>query len=59
LELTPLPYGTWQPCGGCGPEDDRADIEAIGHARSLGINFFDSAQAYGCGQVTETRAGRC
>ena len=38
---------------------DRAAIEAVGHARSLGINFFDTAQACGCGQVTETRAGRC
>jgi len=59
LEVTPLAYGTWQPGEGWGPVDDRAAIEAIGHARSLGINFFDTAQACGFGQVTETRAGRC
>ena len=57
-EVTPLAYRTWQFGGGWGP-DDRAAIEASGHARSPGINFFGTAQAYGCGQVTETRAGRC
>jgi aryl-alcohol dehydrogenase-like predicted oxidoreductase len=57
-EVTPLASGTWHLGRGWGP-DDRAAIEAIGHARSLGINFFDTAQAYWCGQVTETKAGRC
>jgi aryl-alcohol dehydrogenase-like predicted oxidoreductase len=42
-----------------GPVDERAAIEAIGHARSLGINFFDTAQAYRFGQVTETRTAQC
>jgi aryl-alcohol dehydrogenase-like predicted oxidoreductase len=59
LEVTPLAYGTWQFGGGWGPVEDRTAIEAIGHARSLGINVFDTAQAYGCGQVTGARAGRC
>ena len=59
LEVTPLAYGTWQRRGPWGPVDERAAREAIQHARSLGINFFDTAQAYGCGQVTGTRAGRC
>ena len=59
LAVTPLAYGTWQFGRGWGPVDDRAAIQAIGHARSLGINFFDTAQAYRCGQVAETRAGRC
>ena len=59
LGVTPLAYGTWQPGGDWGPVDDRAAIDAIGHAKSLSINFFDTAQAYGCGQVTGTRAARC
>ena len=59
LEVTPLAYGTWQFGGNRGPVDERAAIEAISHARSLGINFFDTAQAYGFGQVTGTSAARC
>jgi aryl-alcohol dehydrogenase-like predicted oxidoreductase len=59
LEVTPLAYGTWQFGGNRGPVDERPAIEAISHARSLGINFFDIAQAYGFGQVTETSAPRC
>ena len=59
LEVTALAYGTWQFGGDWGPVDEQAAIAAIGHARSLGINFFNTAQAYGFGQVTETRAGRC
>ena len=59
LEVTPLAYGTWQFGGDWGPVDEQAALAAIQHARSLGINCFDTAQAYGFGQVTETRAGRC
>ena len=50
LEVTPLAYGTWQFGGDWGPVDERAAMAAIGHARSLGINFFDTAQAYGFGR---------
>jgi aryl-alcohol dehydrogenase-like predicted oxidoreductase len=57
--VIPLANSTWQLGRQWGPVDDRAAIEAIGHARSLGINFFDTAQACGFGQITETRAGRC
>jgi aryl-alcohol dehydrogenase-like predicted oxidoreductase len=46
LEVTPIAYGTWQFGGDWGPVDERAAIAATGHARSLGINFFDTAQAY-------------
>jgi aryl-alcohol dehydrogenase-like predicted oxidoreductase len=59
LEVTPLAYGTWQFGAPWGPVDERAAIEAIGHARSLGINFFDTALAYRFGQVTETRTAQC
>jgi hypothetical protein len=50
LEVTPLAYGTWQFGGDWGPVDERDAIEAIGRARTLGINFFDTAQAYGFGR---------
>jgi aryl-alcohol dehydrogenase-like predicted oxidoreductase len=57
LEVTPLAYGTWQFGGDWGPVDERAAIEAIQYARSLGINFFDTAQAYGFGR-SEQLLGR-
>ena len=50
LEVTPLAYGTWQFGGDWGPVDEQAATTAIQHARSLGINFFDTAQAYGFGR---------
>lgn len=50
LEVTPIAYGTWQFGGDWGPVDEQAAIAAIQHARSLGINFFDTAQAYGFGR---------
>jgi aryl-alcohol dehydrogenase-like predicted oxidoreductase len=50
LEVTPIAYGTWQFGGDWGPVDEQAAIAAIGHARSQGINFFDTAQAYGFGR---------
>jgi aryl-alcohol dehydrogenase-like predicted oxidoreductase len=50
LEVTPLAYGTWQFGGDWGAVDEPAAIAAIQHARSLGINFFDTAQAYGFGR---------
>jgi aryl-alcohol dehydrogenase-like predicted oxidoreductase len=57
LEVTPLAYGTWEFGGDWGPVDERAAITAIQHARSLGIKFFDTAQAYGFGR-SERLLGR-
>jgi aryl-alcohol dehydrogenase-like predicted oxidoreductase len=51
LMVTPVAYGTWQFGGDWGPVDDRAAISAIRDARSLGINFFDTAQGYGFGRA--------
>jgi hypothetical protein len=51
LEVTPLAYGTWQFGGDWGPVDEQAAVKAIQHARSLGINLFDTAQAYGFGRA--------
>jgi hypothetical protein len=50
LEVTPIAYGTWQFGGECGPVDERATVEVIGQARSLGVSFFDTAHAYGFGR---------
>lgn len=57
LEVTPIAYGTWQFGGDWGAVDEEAAIEAIREARRLGINFFDTAQAYGFG-VSERILGR-
>jgi hypothetical protein len=57
LEVTPLAYGTWQFGGDWGPVDDQAAIAAIQDARSLGVNLFDTAQAYGFGR-SERLLGR-
>jgi aryl-alcohol dehydrogenase-like predicted oxidoreductase len=51
LRVTPLAYGTWQFGGDWGPVDEQAAIAAIEQARSLGVNFFDTAQAYGFGRA--------
>src|SRR4051812_14140406 len=47
--------GNWQ--GGWGAQDDRESIAAIHHALSLGINWIDTAPAYGLGHA-ETIVGR-
>ena len=57
LAVTPLAYGTWQFGGDWGPVDERAAVTAIENARALGINFFDTAQAYGFGR-SERLLGR-
>jgi len=49
LEVTPIAFGTWQLGGEWGHFDESEAIAAIRHARDLGINFFDTAQAYGFG----------
>jgi aryl-alcohol dehydrogenase-like predicted oxidoreductase len=49
LEVSPIAYGTWQLSGDWGEFDEREAIEAIQFARRQGVNFFDTAQAYGFG----------
>jgi aryl-alcohol dehydrogenase-like predicted oxidoreductase len=43
--------GDWQ--GGWGPQDDRESIAAIHHAVASGINWIDTAPAYGLGHAEE------
>ncbi|HEX2070294.1 MAG TPA: aldo/keto reductase [Thermoleophilaceae bacterium] len=49
LQVSPIAFGTWQLGGEWGSFDEQRAVEAIRHARGLGINFFDTAQAYGFG----------
>jgi aryl-alcohol dehydrogenase-like predicted oxidoreductase len=57
LEVTPIAFGTWQLGGEWGAFDENEAVTAIRHARELGINFFDTAQAYGFG-ASERLLGR-
>jgi aryl-alcohol dehydrogenase-like predicted oxidoreductase len=49
LMVSPIAFGTWQLGGEWGEFDEQRAVEAIRHARGLGINLFDTAQAYGFG----------
>jgi aryl-alcohol dehydrogenase-like predicted oxidoreductase len=57
LQVSPIAFGTWQLGGDWGDFDERDAIAAIRHARGLGINLFDTAQAYGFG-ASERLLGR-
>ncbi len=50
LEVSKIAFGTWQLGGDWGSFDEDTAIAAIHHARELGVNFFDTAQAYGFGK---------
>ncbi len=49
LKVSAICHGTWQLGGDWGVFDRDAAHAAIHTARDLGINFFDTAQAYGFG----------
>ena len=49
LHVSRVAFGTWQLGGDWGHFDEDAAITAIRRARELGVNFFDTAQAYGFG----------
>ena len=57
MKLTPIGCGAWALGGGCkwgwGPQDDQESSAAIERALDLGINFFDTAPAYGRGRSEE------
>jgi aryl-alcohol dehydrogenase-like predicted oxidoreductase len=57
LNVSRIAFGTWQLGGEWGSFDEGAAAEAIRHARELGVNFFDTAQAYGFGK-SEAVLGR-
>jgi aryl-alcohol dehydrogenase-like predicted oxidoreductase len=58
FEITTVGFGAWAAGGGdwafgWGPQDDRASVEAIVHAVSLGVNWIDTASVYGLGHSEE------
>ena len=57
LEVSRIAFGTWQLGGDWGIFDEDIAIAAIHHSRERGVNFFDTAQAYGFGK-SEALLGR-
>ncbi|MGJ7908614.1 aldo/keto reductase [Actinopolyspora sp. H202] len=53
MAVSRIAFGTWQLGGEWGSFDEEQAIAAIRHARELGVNFFDTAQAYGFGKSEE------
>jgi aryl-alcohol dehydrogenase-like predicted oxidoreductase len=58
LEITRVGFGAWAIGGGgwergWGPQDDEESIAAIHHALEQGINWIDTAAAYGFGHSEE------
>ena len=49
LRVSRVCFGTWQFGGEWGSTEERESTAAIRRALELGINFFDTAQAYGFG----------
>jgi len=54
LEITVVGLGSWAVGGsgwsfGWGPQDDNDSIAAIRHAIASGVNWIDTAAAYGAG----------
>jgi aryl-alcohol dehydrogenase-like predicted oxidoreductase len=62
LEITRVGFGAWAIGGGgwafsWGPQDDGASLATMRHALELGINWIDTAAAYGFGH-SEQIVGR-
>ena len=58
LEISRIGFGAWaigggEWQGGWGPQDDTESVAAIHHAVELGINWIDTAPAYGLGRAEE------
>src|SRR3954465_3996286 len=58
LEITSVGFGVWAIGGGgwefgWGPQDDDDSVEAIHRALELGVNWIDTAAAYGFGHSEE------
>ncbi|MGD0742799.1 MAG: aldo/keto reductase [Acidimicrobiales bacterium] len=61
MEITRVGFGAWAAGGGgwsfgWGPQDDAASIAAIRHSVELGVNWIDTAAAYGLGHSEEVVA---
>ena len=53
LDVSRIAFGTWQIGGDWGSFDTDAAVQAIQLAREQGVNFFDTAQAYGFGKAEQ------
>ena len=54
--ITRIGMGTWAIGGegglmNWGPQDDEASLDALRHAVELGIDWIDTAPAYGLGRI--------
>jgi len=60
LEITPIGFGAWAIGGewrfGWGPQDDDDSVRAIRRALDHGVNWIDTAPAYGLGHSEEVVA---
>jgi aryl-alcohol dehydrogenase-like predicted oxidoreductase len=60
LEITPIGFGAWAVGGswkfGWGEQDDNDSVAAIHRALELGVNWIDTAAAYGLGHSEEVVA---
>lgn len=52
-EVSEIAFGAWQIGGDWGEVDDKESIKTLLHAFDQGINFVDTAQAYGLGHSEE------
>ncbi len=58
MEITRIGFGAWAIGGGgwefgWGPQDDQQSLATIEHAIALGVNWIDTAAAYGFGRSEE------
>lgn len=53
MSVSQIALGTWQFSGSWGPVDEDTAVLTIRKAFEAGINFFDTAHAYGWGQAEE------
>jgi aryl-alcohol dehydrogenase-like predicted oxidoreductase len=61
MSISPVGFGAWAIGGsgwqfGWGPQDDKDSIAAIHRALELGVNWIDTAAAYGLGHSEEVVA---
>jgi aryl-alcohol dehydrogenase-like predicted oxidoreductase len=60
LNITPVGFGAWALGGpwqvGWGPQEDRDSVAALHRALELGVNWIDTAPAYGLGHSEEVVA---
>ncbi len=49
LNVSTICFGTWQFSGEWGSTEEKDSVDAMRRALDLGVNFFDTAQAYGFG----------